>query len=141
MSYNDEHKYDDIIHMPHPVSKRHPQMSLLDRAAQFSPFAALTGHEEAIAETARLTDKRMELDENMLEILNAKLQFLKEKETEKPVVVISYFEPDKKKPGGSYIKAAGTIRKIDVYKHRIFMDDGRSIPIQDVIAIDGDIFV
>lgn len=140
MSYNNERKYDDIINMPHHVSKKHPQMSLLDRAAQFSPFAALTGHEEAIEETARLTDERLNLDENTIEILDIRLQLLREKLIEKPVVNLSYFMPDEKKQGGSYETLTGVVKKIDLYEHRIVMDDGLSIPIDDLVAIDGDIF-
>lgn len=140
MSYNNEHKYDDIINLPHHVSTKHPQMSLLDRAAQFSPFAALTGHEEAIEETARLTDERMELDENTIEMLDVRLQFLKDRLTEKPIVELSYFLPDEKKQGGSYETMTGTVKKIDLYGHRIVMDDGFCIPIGDLVAVDGDIF-
>lgn len=137
---SNEHKYDDIINMPHHVSKKHPQMFLLDRAAQFSPFAALTGHEAAIAETARLTDARLELDENTIEMLDIRLQFLKKRLAEKPIVNISYFIPDEKKQGGSYETVAGIVKKIDLYEHRIVMKDGLSILIDDLVAIDGDIF-
>lgn len=140
MSYNDEHKYDDIIHMPHPVSKKHPQMALLDRAAQFSPFAALTGHGEAIAETARLTERRMYLDESIIEMMDIRLQFLKERLAEKPVITFSYFVPDEKKQGGAYETVAGIVKKIDMYERKIFMDDGQYILMEDLISIDGDIF-
>lgn len=140
MSYNDQHKYDDIINMPHHVSKKHPQMPLLDRAAQFSPFAALTGYGDAIKETARLTECQMDLDENTVEILDMKLQLLKEKLKEKTVVDISYFKPDEKKKGGSYVTVTGTVKKIDLYEHKIIMDDGTSILINDLVAIEGDIF-
>ena len=140
MSQNEKHKYDDIIHLPHYVSKKHPQMSLLDRAAQFSPFAALTGHEAAIEETARLTEERVELDESMINILDARLQLLRDKLTEKPVVVLSYFKPDEKKQGGSYEKRTGTVRKIDLYEQQIVMNDGGLIPIDNLVAIDGEIF-
>ena len=96
----DEHKYDDIIHLPHHVSKRHPQMSLQNRAAQFSPFAALTGHEDAIRETARQTDSFAELDEDRKELLNRQLQFIKAMLAQKPECEITYFQPDQKKDGG-----------------------------------------
>lgn len=140
MNYNDEHKYDDIINLPHHVSKKHPQMSPLDRAAQFSPFAALTGHGDAITETARLTEKRLDLDENSIEMLDTKLQLLKEKLADKPIVTLSYFVPDEKKEGGSYLTVAGTIKKIDVYEHKIIMDDGKGILINDLVSIEGNIF-
>ena len=134
MRYRDN--YDDIINLPHHVSKKHPQMSLLDRAAQFSPFAALTGHEDAIKETARVTDERMELDENAIMILNARLQLLAERLEQKPVVEIAYFKPDEKKQGGSYEKVIGTVRKIDLYGNKIIMDGGCSISIDNLVAID-----
>lgn len=137
---SNEHKYDDIINMPHHVSKKHPQMSLLDRAAQFSPFAALTGHEDAIKETARLTDARLDLDENTIEMLDIRLQCLKERLAEKPVVNLSYFVADEKKQGGSYKTIRGTVKKIDLYEHRIVMDNGLRISIEDLVSVDGDVF-
>ncbi len=140
MSYNDEHKYDDIIDMPHHVSKKHPQMSLLNRAAQFSPFAALSGHEDAIEETDRLTEARLHLDENIMEQLDNKLQYLKERLAKKPLVNLSYFKPDEKKQGGSYETVTGTVKKIDMYEHCVIMDGGFCIRIDDLVAIDGDIF-
>lgn len=140
MIYCDEHKYDDIIDMSHHVSKKHPQMPLLDRAAQFSPFAALTGHAAAISETARLTEECMNLDENNIETLDRKLRFLKEKLVEKPIVEFSYFKPDEKKNGGSYVTITGVIKKIDECKHRIFLDDGLCISINDLVKIEGHIF-
>lgn len=140
MIYNDKHKYDDIINMPHHVSKKYPQMSLLDRAAQFSPFAALNGHEASIIETARLTDERMNLDENNIEILDMKLQLLRDCLSDKPVITLLYFEPDKKKDGGSYLTVTGTVKKIDEYEHKIIMDNGLSILISDLVEINGDIF-
>lgn len=140
MIYGDEHKYDDIINMPHHVSKKHPQMPLLDRAAQFSPFAALTGHAAAISETARITEERMTLDENNIETLDRKLRFLKEKLVEKPIVDLSYFKPDEKKKGGSYVTVTGVVKKIDEYEHNIFLDDGLCISINDLVKIEGYIF-
>lgn len=140
MNYNDEHKYDDIINMLHHVSKKHPQMPPLDRAAQFAPFAALTGHGVAITEAARLTDERLDLDENSIERLDIKLQLLKERLSEKPIVTLSYFKPDEKKEGGSYLTVTGTVKKIDEYEHRIIMDDGTSVLISDLVAVEGHIF-
>lgn len=140
MIYGDEHKYDDIINMPHHVSKKHPQMPLLDRAAQFSPFAALTGHAAAISETARITEERMTLDENNIETLDRKLRFLKEKLADKPIVDLSYFNPDEKKKGGSYVTITGVVKKIDEYEHNIFLDNGLCISINDLVKIEGHIF-
>ena len=102
MSNDDLKKYDDIINLPHPVSKKHPQMPLLDRAAQFAPFAALTGYGEALTETARLTDTKIELDEGEIERINAKINYLIDNLETAPTVEITYFVPDKKKKGGKY---------------------------------------
>ena len=136
MSYSEEHKYDDIMNLPHYVSKKHPQMPLRDRAAQFSPFAALTGHEAAIEETARLTDERPDLDENRIEILDRKLQRLREKISERPVVTMTYYVPDERKKGGSYVTTTGIVRKIDEHEHRIFMESGEEIHIINLIEVD-----
>lgn len=133
-------KYDDIINLPHHVSSIHPQMPIADRAAQFSPFAALTGHDAAIKETARLTNRRVELDENSKSILNEKFQMIVENLQNQPAVTITYFLPDDKKEGGSYISVAGSVKKIDEYKRRIILADGTKIPIDEVFDIDGELF-
>ena len=140
MSYREEHKYDDILNLAHHESKKYPQMSLIDRAAQFSPFAALVGHEEAIEETARLTEEKLELDENTIKMLDVRLQLLKERLSERPVVEIFYFKPDEKKMGGSYERITGKVKKIDIYGHRIVMDAGENIPMDHLVKIEGEIF-
>lgn len=140
MNYNDEHKYDDIINRPHHVSKRHPQMSLLNRAAQFSPFAALTGHEAAIRETARLTDSFIELDEDRKRQLDEQLQLLKENLKQKPTCEITYFQPDEKKSGGTYVTICEIVKKIDEYEHRIIFADGTALPIEHLFSIRGELF-
>lgn len=137
MSYNDEHRYDDIIDLPHHVSTKHPHMAPIDRAAQFSPFAALTGHDEAIRETERLTEERAQLDENSKELLDARLQILREHLSERPEVTFTFFEPDAKKNGGSYVTATGKVKKIDAYEAKIFLDDGTGISIDEIVAIEG----
>lgn len=137
MSGNDEHKYDDMINMPHHVSKKHPQMPLADRAAQFSPFAALTGYEAAIAETARVTEERVELSDTSREALDMKLQLLRERLSEKPVVEIMYFVPDERKQGGSYVAVTGIVKKIDEYEHRIVMENGVRVEMGDLVGIEG----
>ena len=114
-------KYDDIIHLPHHVSKTRPQMAVSDRAAQFSPFAALTGHDAAIKETARLTEKRVELDEYIKEAINRKLQIIVDRIKEHPEIVVTYFKPDEKKDGGAYVTAAGMAKKIDQYQRVVIM--------------------
>lgn len=128
-------KYDDIIDLPHPVSGKHPQMPLLDRAAQFSPFAALTGHEDAIEETARLTDRRIELDEESKEILNRQLQMILEKIEEHPMLTITYFVPDTRKNGGAYVDVTGSVKKLNLYEHQLIMMDGTKIPLDEIIEI------
>lgn len=132
--------YDDIIHLPRHVSKKHPQMALSDRAAQFSPFAALTGHGAAIKETARLTDERIQLDEYMINVLSDRLQIIADRLKEKPEVMITYFQPDEKKNGGAYVTATGTVKKIDVYERIVVMVDRQEIPIDDIVGIEGQMF-
>ncbi len=132
--------YDDIIHLPHHVSATRPHMSLHDRAAQFSPFAALTGYDDAIRETARLTDERMELDEYLKYMLSDRLQILADRMKEHPEIEITYFQPDSRKDGGAYITAAGTAKKIDEYERIVVMTDGTVIPMDEIISIGGQIF-
>lgn len=128
--------YDDIIHLPHHVSATHPHMSAIDRAAQFSPFAALTGYDAAIKETARLTDKRVELDESMKAALSNKLQMIADRLKEHPEIAITYFQPDAKKNGGTYVTVINTVKKIDVYKRIVVLTDGIVIPVDEIISID-----
>lgn len=137
---NRKNQYDDIINLPHHVSSTRPQMSMADRAAQFSPFAALTGHDAAIKETARLTDSRAELDEEALSILNMKFQMLIEKMDYEPTVTISYFKPDERKDGGAYLEATGVLKKVDEYERILVMTNGQKIKMDDVLDIEGDIF-
>jgi hypothetical protein len=132
--------YDDIIHLPHHVSKTHPPMTAIDRAAQFSPFAALTGYDAAIKETARLTDERVDLDEYIKDALSDRLQIIADRVNEHPEIAITYFQPDAKKNGGAYVTAAGTAKKIDEYERIVVMTDGTAIPLDEIISIDGQIF-
>ena len=141
MAFKDSSKeYGDIIHLPHPVSKKHPRMSMHDRAAQFSPFAALTGHDEAIRETARLTDEKSNLDETYKAGLDEKLVILMSKQEEKPATMITYFLRDERKAGGSYEVLEGQIRKVDLYERVLVMEDRSRIPLDDVLDIESDIF-
>lgn len=128
--------YEDIINLPHHTSKSRPHMSVYDRAAQFSPFAALTGYDAAITETARLTDKRVELDEYSKADLNERLNLIQDHLDEQPEVSITYFQPDKKKTGGAYITATGHVKKIDEYERTVVMQDATKIPIDEIIAIN-----
>ena len=133
-------KYDDIIHLPHHKSKTRPQMPLADRAAQFSPFAALTGHESAIRETARLTHQRVELAEDEKRLLNEKMQMLMENLKKHPKVRITYFQEDERKEGGAYLCTEEPIKKIDMYNRRMIFSGGFHIGLDDIYDISGDIF-
>lgn len=132
--------YDDIINLPRHVSTARPHMATIDRAAQFSPFAALTGYDAAIKETARLTDERVELDEYMKDALRDRLQIIADRIKEHPEIVITYFQPDSKKNGGAYVTSISTAKKIDEYERVVVMADGTAIPIDEIISIDGQIF-
>ena len=137
---NEVHRYDDIINLSHHVSTTHPRMSMIGRAAQFSPFAALTGYEAAIKETARLTDQRIELNEDEITFLREKLQIIKEQLPECPEIQITYFEPDETKAGGAYRKKIGHVKKIDEYERIVIMEDKDKIAIDEIVSIDGSIF-
>lgn len=130
--------YEDILHLPHPVSPTRPQMPLADRAAQFSPFAALTGHGAAIRETARLTDTRLELDEDYKAALAAKLNQLQEVLSEHPRVAITYFLPDAQKEGGAYVTVTGALKKVDDFARQVVLKDGTRIPIGEILEIESD---
>ena len=134
----DPHRYDDIIHLPHPEPKRHQRMPMEKRAAQFSPFAALTGHEDAINETARLTETKVELDENTKAILDAILQAIQDsrEKGEEQEATFTWFQPDKKKDGGSYTVSTGTVKKIDAVFRKVILMDGQEIPIDDIRWIE-----
>lgn len=132
--------YQEIINLPHHVSKTHPQMPMSDRAAQFSPFAALTGYNSAIRETGRLTEERIELDEEALMALNMRYQLLIDSLKESPEVRITYFKPDERKSGGAYLTITGVVKKVDDYKRLITMQDGMIIPLDDVLMIEGKLF-
>ncbi len=132
----DKQKYDDILHLPHHVSRSHPHMPRADRAAQFSPFAALTGYKEAIGETGRRTENRMELEEDMKIILDEKLRMLLEQAAEHPKAAITYFLPDERKEGGTYSTVHDCIKKIDPYRQVLVMQDGTEIPLADIIEIE-----
>lgn len=133
-------KYEDIINLPHHVSKTRPQMPMSDRAAQFAPFAALTGYDSAIKETGRLTDNRIELDEEALTALSMKLQLLMDAIDEEPEVEITYFKPDERKAGGSYLKITGIVKKLDEYERVLVLISGQKIKLDDIMDVSGDVF-
>ncbi len=127
--------YDDIIRLPHHVSQNHPQMSMHDRAAQFAPFAALTGYEAAVGETARLTTERRELDAQEAEELNRRLTDLAARLKDRPKVTIEYSVPDERKSGGAYVTVTGRVRNISVAERLLVMEDGTEIPMEDVDSV------
>lgn len=133
-------EYKDIIDHEHHVSQKHPQMSRLNRAAQFSPFAALTGYDNLVAESARVTDTRKDLTEDEIESLNLKISFLQSKLDEQPEVIILHFVEDGKKVGGAYIETKGVVRKILHHERVLILDSGTEIFLDDVIDISGSIF-
>jgi len=135
-----ETKYADIIHLPHHTSPTRPRMSECDRAAQFSPFAALTGYDAAVSETGRLTEIKAELSEDEKSILNEKIQMILDHLDREPFVTVTYFVPDAKKAGGAYVEAAGVVRQIDEYERTVVVEDGTQIPIRQIRSIEGDMF-
>ena len=132
--------YEDIINLPHHESTRHPKMPALDRAAQFMPFSALTGHDAAVMETQRLTDDRTELDESRKEELDARLQFIREHLLQEPQACITYFVPDAKKGGGAYLTVTGAVRKMEETRHEVIMENGTVIPMEDIREIESPLF-
>lgn len=136
----DTNQYDDIINMTRPMSGKYPQMSMYDRAAQFSPFSALTGHKEAIVETARETEGQVYLEEEAKIRLSQKLQIIKENLDKRNEVTIVYFEPDDRKSGGAYIVCTGVIKKVDEYKHNVIMEDNTVISIYKIKEIESELF-
>lgn len=133
--------YSDIISHPHYISKTRPQMSMQDRAAQFSPFAALTGYDAAIKETGRLTEQKIELNEEALNALDMRYQLLIDVLDEAPEIEITYFKPDERKAGGEYLTVSGIIKKLDGFERLITMQDGTKIQMDDVLSIDGELFL
>ena len=132
--------YEDIVNLPPHISKKHPQPSMMDRAARFAPFAAITGYEEMVLEEARVTEERIDLDEGALALLNEKLNMIQEFLDEEPEVTITYFEPDKKKSGGAYNSITGTVKRIDEYEHLVIMKDGARIFIDSIYDLQSELF-
>ena len=132
--------YEDIINLPHHELTTRQRMPRINRAASFAPFAALTGYDDAVRETARLTSERIELDEGTKEILNNKLRIALDKAGERPEISITYFLPDKKKSGGAYVTVKAVIKRIDEYERLVIFTDKSSIPIDDIYEIEGDIY-
>ncbi|MCC8136688.1 MAG: YolD-like family protein [Clostridiales bacterium] len=132
--------YQDIINLPHHVSQKRPHMSMTDRAAQFSPFAALTGYDVAVKETARLTDQRMELNEEEQQKISERINLLKFHLNESPVIEITYFVPDERKNGGEYNTVTGVVKKLDEFRRTLIMTDGTWIPVEEIVELGGALF-
>ena len=132
MQQKQTHAYDDIIHLPHHVSPRRAGMPMADRAAQFAPFAALTGYESVIQESGRLTDCAVELTDSGLQQLNEKLRILAEHTQVTPSVTVTYFEPDRHKAGGAYVTITGKVKRVDTYEQALVLTDGREIPMEAI---------
>ncbi len=132
--------YSDIIDLPHHVSKNRMPMSLYNRAAQFAPFAALRGYEEAIAETARQTDQKVSLSDNQIDDIDFKMQILEKHLDEKNEVTIQYFQKDKRKEGGTYLTMTSIIKKFDYYHQTIILMNGKIIHFDDIVALSSPLF-
>ena len=133
-------KYDEILSLPHHVSKTRPQMPMSDRAAQFAPFAALTGHAAAIQETARLTDQKIELDEDTKAELDRRQAILLEHIAEQPEVTITWFCPDEKKSGGAYVVTVGRLKRVDETAGTLRLADGMTIALDEIVDLQSDLF-
>lgn len=134
----DLHNYDDIINLPHHVSPNRRRMSNVERGAQFSPFAALTGYEAAVEEAARLTDGKKELTEEMKAIIDAKIQAISEHPDAEPQVTITYFRPDERKEGGAYVRVTGAVKEIDRIGKTIVLTDKTRIPMEQIREIEAE---
>ena len=132
--------YDDMIDLPHHVPKKHRQMPLADRAAQFAPFAALSGYGSDITEAGRITDRKAELDEYAIAAIDGKLRIIQDMIADMPEVTVTYFIPDASKTGGMYVDVIGRVAEINEYEHILVMNDGKKIPIGDISKIESDIF-
>jgi hypothetical protein len=130
------HRYDDMIDLPHHVSEKHPQMPMLDRAAQFSPFAALTGYDAAIVETARLTDQKRELTEEQKQVISKGLHELQKRIKNDPLVTVTFFKPDDRKSGGAYRTVTGNAKKVDAYLDMLLLTDGTAIPFDSILSLE-----
>ncbi len=137
---NEKFPYEDIINLSHPISKKYPQPTMLERAARFAPFAAITGYEEMVLEEARVTEKRIELDECALTLLNEKLNILQNCLSQSPEITVTFFVPDQKKNGGSYRTVTSIVKKIDPYQKLLILQDDRKIQIEDIYELKCNVF-
>lgn len=133
-------KYSDMIHLPHMQSVTRKHMSIHDRAAQFAPFAALVGYDGAISETGRLTEHRRQISETSAELLNMRIQYLESHLDEQPEITVTYFLPDERKTGGVYLAYTGALKGVEVFEGLLVFEDGKEIPIDDIMEIESDAF-
>lgn len=140
MASTANHQYDDIINLPHHVSSTRSRMSMTDRAAQFSPFAALTGYDAAIKETGRLTDRRIDLSEDSRSTLDRKQQILLDNLSAHPEVSVTYFVPDERKSGGSYLTVTDKVKKIDNCQRLLILNNGTAILLDEIVALESSLF-
>ena len=136
----DTRRYEDIMRLPHHCSRRHPAMPRENRAAQFMPFAALTGYDAAVREEARLTDRKMELDDEALANLNERLWMLDERLPNAPEITVTYFVADRKNAGGTYDSLHGRVKRVDPVAGKLFMRDGAVIPLGDIRSVESEMF-
>ena len=134
------HQYDDILHLPHHVSETRPRMPLIDRAAQFSAFAALTGYDGVVSEAARVTDEKIELDEVEIERLGLRWRLLLDRAPEHPTVTVTFFRQDETKSGGAYLTKTAPVKRLDEIARTVIFEDGETIPASDVVDLRGEIF-
>lgn len=137
---NDKFPYEDIINLPRPVSKKHPQPPLSERAARFAPFAAITGYEEMVLEEARITEEKIELDECALILLDKKLNIIQKHLSQSPEITVTYFVPDKKKTGGAYHTITGIVKRIDPYQKILILQNDEKIQIEKIYDLKSDLF-
>lgn len=140
MADKEENSYEDIINQPHHISAAHPPVTMNQRASQFSPFIPQEGYDAAVRETSRMTDTKIELGEDLKELLNWKLNLLQKQEGHRPRVTVTYFQSDARKAGGAYVVSAGCIEKVGVSEGIIYIEDGTRIPIKDITEIEGEVF-
>ena len=137
---NEKFPYEDIVNLPRPVSKKHPEPPLSERAARFAPFAAITGYEEMVLEEARVTEEKIELDECALTMIDKRLNILQNHLSQSPEITVTYFVPDKKKSGGAYRTITGVAKRIDPYKKLLIINGDEKIQIEDIYKLEGELF-